>query len=118
MRTVLLGLLGLVLAVTVGLGVHLITRSTISLPVVQLEPAPALAPPAATTTDDTTTDETTTGQIETERETNPLVPTEQTPATPSIETETDEDNSGRGRGRGRSDGDSGSNSGPGGGDDD
>ena len=35
MRTVLLGLLGLALAVTVGLGVHLLTRSTISLPVVQ-----------------------------------------------------------------------------------
>ena len=50
MRTVLLGLLGLVLAVAVGFGVHLITRGTISLPVVRLEPAPALAPPAATTT--------------------------------------------------------------------
>ena len=50
MRTVLLGLLGLVLAVTVGFGVHLLTRGTISLPVVRLEPAPALAPPAATTT--------------------------------------------------------------------
>ncbi len=58
MRTVLLGLLGLVLAVTVGLGVHLVTRSTISLPVVRLEPAPALAPPAATTTDGTTTQRT------------------------------------------------------------
>ena len=65
MRTVLLGLLGLVLAVTVGLGVHLVTRSTISLPVVQLEPAPALAPPAATTTDRTTTER---GETETETE--------------------------------------------------
>ena len=58
MRTVLLGLLGLVLAVTVGLGVHLLTRGTISLPVVRLEPAPALAPPAATTTNRTTSDRT------------------------------------------------------------
>ena len=54
MRTLLLGLLGLALAVAVGLGVHLITRSTISLPVVRLEPAPALAPPAATTKETTT----------------------------------------------------------------
>ena len=42
MRTAALGLLGLLLAVAVGYGVHLITRETISLPVVQLEqPAPA-----------------------------------------------------------------------------
>ena len=75
MRTMLLGLLGLALAVTVvGLGVHLVTRNTISLPVVQLEPAPA-APPTATTTDDTTTD-----RIETERETNPVLTTEPAPA--------------------------------------
>ena len=64
MRTVLLGLLGLALAVTVGLGVHLLTRSTISLPVVRLEPAPALAPPAATTKETTTT-----ARTETEAET-------------------------------------------------
>ena len=88
MRTVLLGLLGLVLAVAVGFGVHLITRNTISLPVVRLE-QPSPAPPRVTTTQ---------------------------PATTSRETETD-DSSGRGRGRGRSGGDSGGNSGPGGGDD-
>jgi hypothetical protein len=57
MRTGLLGLLGLVLAVAVGLGVHVLTRDTISLPVVQLEPAPALAPRAATTTARRTTTE-------------------------------------------------------------
>ena len=57
MRTGLLGLLGLVLAVAVGLGVHVLTRDTISLPVVQLEPAPALAPPAATRTAGRTTTE-------------------------------------------------------------
>ena len=45
MRTVLLGLLGLVLAVAVGFGVHLVTRDTISLPVVRLD-----APPAPATT--------------------------------------------------------------------
>jgi len=90
MRTVVLGLLGLALAVAVGFGVHLITRGTISLPVVRLEqPAPA-APPAATTQSTTTA---TTEEVETD------------------------DSSGRGRSRGRSSGNSGGNSGPGGGDD-
>ena len=90
MRTAALGLLGLVLAVAVGFGVHLITRGTISLPVVRLEqPAPATTTqPTAETTDRGTTTETGT-----------------------------DDSSGRGRGRGRSGGDSGGNSGPGGGDD-
>ncbi|MGH3071826.1 MAG: hypothetical protein ACRDNB_06100 [Gaiellaceae bacterium] len=97
MRTVLLGLLGLVLAVTVGLGVHLLTRDTISLPVVRLEP-PLEAP--ATTTRDGTTTSGTTEEDRTEVETG---------------VSTDDDNSGRGRGR--SGGDGGGNSGPGGGDD-
>ena len=39
-RTLLLGLFGIVLAVAVGLGVHLVTRETISLPVAKLEQAP------------------------------------------------------------------------------
>jgi hypothetical protein len=55
MRTVVLGLLGLALAVAVGFGVHLITRGTISLPVVQLE-QPAPSPPRSTTTQRTTTE--------------------------------------------------------------
>lgn len=88
MRTVLLGLVGLALAVAVGFGVHFVTRGTISLPVVRLE-QPAPEPPRATTTTDRTTT-----------------------ATTEVETE---DSSGRGRGR--SGGDSGGNSGPGGGDD-
>jgi hypothetical protein len=58
MRTAVLGILGLVLAVVVGYGVHLITRETISLPVVQLEQPAQLAPPAATSTARTTTAET------------------------------------------------------------
>ncbi len=66
MRTAALGLLGLVLAVVVGYGVHLITRDTISLPVVQLQQPAQLAPPAATSTARTTTAET---QTETETET-------------------------------------------------
>ena len=105
-RTLVLGVLGVVLAIAVGLGVHLVTRETISLPVVRLDPAPALAPPAATVTEETTTEETTTEETTTEPE------TDDAPATT-------EDNSGqgRGRGRGRSGGDSGGNSGPGGGDD-
>jgi hypothetical protein len=92
MRTVLLGLLGLVLAVSVGFGVHLVTRSTISLPVVQLEP-----PPASVTTTNATTEARTTTE---EPETEPAGSTE-------AETEDDSggDSSGRGRGRGRSGGD-------------
>ena len=106
MRTVLLGLLGLVLAVAVGLGVHVLTRGTISLPVVPLVPAPALAPPAARTTRGLAT----TQRTETEQE-QPR--TTQTTARAG----TGDDNSGRGRGRGRSGDDSGGNSGRGGGDD-
>ena len=99
MRTVLLGLLGLAVAVAVGFGVHLITRGTISLPVVQLEQPPPSPARAATTQATTTQEEPTTAGLPTE---------------PEIETE---DSSGRGRGRGRSGGDSGGNSGPGGEDD-
>jgi len=47
MRTLLLGAFGLVLAVATGLGVHLVTRETIALPVVKLEQGAALAPAAA-----------------------------------------------------------------------
>lgn len=96
MRTALLGLLGLVLAVAVGFGVHAITRGTISLPVVQLERGTPLAPAPATT------EPATTGGATTATEGG---------------TETDDDGSGRGHGRGRSGGDSGDNSGSGGDDD-
>ena len=111
MRTVLLGLLGLVLAVAVGLGVHLVTRSTIALPVVQLEPAPAFAPPAATTTDETTTDRSRRNGRPTRRADRA--------GTRCLDRR---DRDGRRQlrpraGRGRSGGDSGGNSGSGGGDD-
>jgi hypothetical protein len=104
-RTLVLGLLGVVLALAVGFGVHLVTRETISLPVARLEQAPALAPPeareqppeTATTATDTTETETT-----------------ETTETTSATTGEDSDGSGRGRGRGRG---RGGNSGPGGGDD-
>ena len=76
-RTLLLGALGLALAVTLGLGVHVLTRDTVARPVVRLEQGPALAPPATTTTVVTTTR-----------------------ATRTDEPETDDD-SGRGRGRNR-----------------
>ena len=66
MRTAALGLLGLLLAVVVGYGVHLITRDTISLPVVQLEQPAPLAPPAATSAARNTTAETETGGTTTE----------------------------------------------------
>jgi hypothetical protein len=92
MRAAALGLLGLLLAVVVGYGVHLVTRETISLPVVQLEQPAPLAPPAATTTARTVTAETETGGTTTE----------------DRRTETDGNSgsgsSGKGRGRGRSGG--------------
>jgi len=43
----LFGVLGVVLAVATGLGVHLLTRETIALPVVKLEQGDGLAPAAA-----------------------------------------------------------------------
>jgi hypothetical protein len=90
MRTAVLGLLGLLLAVVVSYGVHLITRETISLPVVQLNQPAQLAPPAATTTARRTTAETETEGTTTE----------------DRGTETDDDSgsgsSGKGRGRGGS----------------
>jgi uncharacterized membrane protein YgcG len=116
-RTVLLGLLGLVLAVAVGFGVHLVTRSTIALPVVQLEPPRAPAT-TATTTERTTSERTTTEDAKETEPAGPPVSTEDRER--EARTETDDDgSSGRGRGRGRSGGDSGGdNSGPGGGGDD
>ena len=89
MRTAALGLIGLVLAVAVGFGVHLITRDTISLPVVQLGQPEQLAPPAATTVTRTRTAKTETDATTTE----------------DHRTETDDNSgsgsSGKGRGRGR-----------------
>ena len=84
-RTLLLGALGLALAVTLGLGVHVLTRDTVARPVVRLEQGPALAPPATTTTLVTTTRAPRTDEPETDTTTG---------------TETDDD-SGRGRGRNR-----------------
>jgi hypothetical protein len=106
-RTLLLGLVGIVLALAVGFGVHLITRETISLPVARLEQAPALAPPEAR---EQPPDTATTATETTETETTDTETTETTSAT----TGEDNDGSGRGRGRGRG---RGGNSGPGGGDD-
>ena len=73
-RTLVLGALGLVLAVALGLGVHLLTRDTDANPVVRLERDPGLVPLVTTTVVTTTTT--------------------------TEETETDDD-SGRGRGRNR-----------------
>ena len=94
MRTILLGLLGLVLAVTVGFGVHLLTRDTISLPVVRLEapPAPPTTTAATTTQKPTTSERTTTSQVTTVRPTATATRTE---------VETEDGGSGHGRGRGR-----------------
>jgi uncharacterized membrane protein YgcG len=120
-RTVLLGLLGLVLAVAVGFGVHLVTRSTIALPVVQLEPPQAPATTAATTATTTgrTAGERTTTEADAPVTAGPPVSTEDSVTRTETETETDDDGSGRGRGRGRSGGDGGGdNSGSGGGDGD
>ena len=85
-RTIVLGALGLALAVVLGLGVHVLTRDTVARPVVRLEQGPALAPPVTTTTTSATTTTTSTARSTT---------------TDEAETETDDDDSGRGRGRGR-----------------
>lgn len=99
MRTAALGLLGLLLAVVVGYGVHLITRETISLPVVQLEQPARLAPPAATSTARTTTAETETQTAATTTE-DRGTKTEDNSGSGS----SGSDSSGKGRGRGRSGG--------------
>lgn len=97
MRTFALGLLGLVLAVAIGVGIHFVTRETIALPVVRLEQGAQLAPTTATDRTGTTTG-TTTSESETETETETET---------ESETETEDnsgsgsENSGRGRGRGR-----------------
>ena len=98
MRTAALGLIGVVLAVAVGFGVHLITRDTISLPVVQLEQPRPLAPPAATGGRTTTTGRTTTIETETETDSEPKTETEDNSGPGSS-------GGGRGRGRGRSEDD-------------
>jgi hypothetical protein len=99
-RVLALGFLGLVLAVAVGLGIHVLTRETIALPVVRLEQGASLAPAAARapqappiTTRTGTTTGTTNGA---------------TTTTGSTDERADEDNSGpgsnnsgQGRGRGR-----------------
>ena len=72
-RTLVLGTLGLVLAVALGLGVHLLTRETVANPVVRLERDPGLVPVVTTVVTTTATTD---------------------------EMETDDD-SGRGRGRNR-----------------
>ena len=85
-RTLLLGALGLVLAVALGFGVHLLTGDTVARPVVRLEEGPALAPVTTTTTVTTATTrprQTTTDEAETETD------------------DEDDDDSGRGRGRNR-----------------
>jgi hypothetical protein len=79
-RTLVLGLLGLAAAIAIGVGIHLVTRDTIALPVVRLEQGASLVPRTASTTTVTQprgTSTTTTG------------------------TATDEDGSGRGRGHNR-----------------
>ena len=95
MRTAALGLLGLLLAVVVGYGVHLITRETISLPVVQLEQPALLAPPAATTS--------TARTATTETETATRGTTTEDRGT-STDDNSGSGSSGKGRGRGRSGG--------------
>lgn len=78
-RTLALGLLGVVAAIAIGVGIHLVTRDTIALPVVRLEQGASLVPrPAGATT-----------------------VTEPRSTATTAEATTDEDESGRGRGRNR-----------------
>jgi len=90
-KLVALGLLGLVVAVAVGLGIHVLTKETIALPVVRLEQGASLAPPGARAREEpapTTDAATTTGATTTTGST--------------AEEDSDSDSgSGRGRGRGR-----------------
>ena len=80
-RTLALGLLGVVAAIAIGLGIHLVTRDTIALPVVRLEQTTSLVPqPASTTT---------------------VTEPRSTATTTGATTEDDESGRGRGRNRGR-----------------
>jgi hypothetical protein len=67
-----LGLLGLAAAIAIGIGVHLVTRDTIALPVVRLEQGASLVPrttgtATATRPGTTTTAGATTGDDESGR---------------------------------------------------
>ena len=112
MRTVLLGLLGLALAVTVG---PRRPPGHAEHDLASGRPARARTGARAARRDDDRRDDR--ARPRRRRESEPRTASTQAPST-QAETETDDDNSGRGRGRGRSGGDSGGNSGPGGGDDD
>ena len=93
-RLLALGLLGLVVAVAVGLGIHAVTRETIALPVVKLEQGASLAPPAARAVETTAT----TPRITTEAETTTAG---STGTTGDDNSGSGSGGSGRGRGRGR-----------------
>ncbi len=113
-QLLLLGALGLVLAIATGLAVHVLTRETIALPVVKLEqgdglaPAGARAAPTTTTTVRRTTPRKSTAAT-TARASTPRITSTAERALPTThdDVETDHnsgsgsDNSGRGRGRGR-----------------
>lgn len=115
-QLLLLGALGLVLAIATGLAVHVLTRETIALPVVKLEQGDGLAPAGAraartattTTTVRRTTPRTSTAAT-TARASTPRSTSTAERALPTTldDVETDHnsgsgsDNSGRGRGRGR-----------------
>jgi hypothetical protein len=108
-RTVALGLLGLVLAVAIGVGIHFVTRDTIALPVVRLDQRAQLAPTTATDrTPAGTTTGRTTAETETEDEPEDETETEDDSGSGSDNSGSGSDNSGsgsddsgRGRGRGR-----------------
>lgn len=116
----LFGVLGVVLAVATGLGVHLLTRETIALPVVKLERGDGLAPAAARADATTARARTTTARRSTAT-TSTRASTRRTtvPEAPALPTTVDSpgpgenagpgensgsgsEDSGRGRGRGRS----------------
>jgi hypothetical protein len=94
---VLVGLVGLFGAASIGYAAYVVSRDTVGAPVTKVKFSPnELAPPRTTRTG-----------------TEPAPPPP--PPPPTSTARDDDDNSGRGRGRGRSGGD---NSGKGGGDDD
>jgi cytoskeletal protein RodZ len=95
MRLLGLVLLGLLMAALLGTGTHLITRDTIALPSVRLEPEETLAPQEAQDTRGTTT-----ATARTTTTTTRDTTTQPATTTTSPDETTTEAEDGRGRGRG------------------
>lgn len=105
-RTILLGLGGLLAAIAIGVGIHLVTRDTIALPVVRLDGGASLAPPTTDTrivpAPATTRSSTSRTTTDTTAPTPPTTDDRSSSSTGEDNSGSGSSNSGRGRGRGRS----------------